>query len=74
MSNFTQYTQAERLAQLEIKMTDVKVDVENIDSKLDHIIALRNRGEGVFWFLTAVGGSGVVAWIITLLDWIKMKH
>lgn len=65
-SEYRSWSIPERLAILETQVSEMKATQESIDQKLDTLIALRNKGAGVFWLITAVfstGTIGVIAWI-----------
>lgn len=74
-------TDAERLATLESEVrqiirsqAELKREFKTIDEKLDDILALRNRGAGVFWFMSALAGTGVISGVIALLEWVRYGH
>lgn len=79
-----QGTSVERLARMEVEVTELKRSFEEhktetkatfteINEKLDSLLALRNKGAGAFWFLSLVFGSAGVLGIINLLHWLGMK-
>lgn len=64
-------TQAERIAQLEVRMLDVQSQQIQINNKLDDLLALRNRGIGAFWLASTLLGTGIVGLIVQLTSWWK---
>lgn len=64
-------TQAERLARVEVEVTALKQSLDEhkehtskefneINSKLDDLLAFRNKGAGVFWLISSLIGTGIV--------------
>ncbi len=53
-------TQGERLAALETTVSDLKESIEDMKKTMEELLALRNKGAGVFWFISTVIGGGVV--------------
>jgi hypothetical protein len=47
--------QGERLARVEEQVNELKDKVDKIDKKLDALLALRNKGAGILWLLSAAG-------------------
>lgn len=62
-------TQAERLAALETSYALLSVQVQNIDSKLDDLLALRNRGLGAFWLASALLGTSFIGFVTMMVGW-----
>jgi hypothetical protein len=68
-----------RLAALEARVYHIERSIETInksiggmDGKLDQLIDLRSKGMGVFWVLSLLFGSGMVASIVSAIHWIRM--
>lgn len=62
-------TQPERISALEVEVASLKQSITSMDSKLDELLALRNKGAGAFWAITVISGTGlatVATWIISL--------
>lgn len=53
--------------------TDVKEELTLINSKLDDVLALRNKGAGVFWFFSLIFGSAGVAGFIQVMHYLGIK-
>lgn len=47
--------QGERLARVEEQVNELRDKVDKIDKKLDALLALRNKGAGILWLLSAAG-------------------
>lgn len=63
----TPLTQGERIASLETTVADMKDTVaelksciEDMKKTMEELLALRNKGAGVFWFLSTIVGGGAV--------------
>lgn len=48
-------TQVERLVRVEEQVQELKAKVDSMDRKLDDLLALRNKGAGILWFLGPLG-------------------
>ena len=57
--------QNERLARVEEQVNELKEKVDRMDKKLDALLALRNKGAGVLWFL-----GGLVVLVVELLRYL----
>lgn len=73
-------TQGERIAALEVElrevrsaMNDMKTTMREVLVEVKGLTALRNRGAGVFWLMSALSGTGVIAIVMGLLDWIRLR-
>lgn len=61
----------ERLARLEVEFSRIKETQAEINQKLDDLIALRNKGAGVFWLASVLFGTTLVGVIGTIIAWVK---
>ena len=77
-------SQVERLARVEQQVraltenfNDHKKDTDErfdkIDKKLDDLLALRNKGAGVFWLISSLIGTGIVGALYQFGSWIMGK-
>lgn len=68
--------QIERLTTVEAGVREVKEEMEEMKArqmtfyedttkKLDELIALRNKGAGIFWLINAIFTTGLVGALIT---------
>lgn len=68
-------TQGERIAALEVEnrrlrseVTELREEVRRANNdtneKLDELLALRNKGYGVFWLATSLAGAGVLSLVL----------
>jgi hypothetical protein len=75
-------TQGERITGMEVEVRELKKSFEDhkvhtanefkeLNTKLDELLALRNKGAGVFWLASSLIGTGIVGVIIQLITWIK---
>ncbi len=61
---------AERLAVLEQRVNDMKSTLDTMDKKMDDLLALRNKGAGIFWLFSAFFAASVVTLTTLIMDWI----
>lgn len=64
-------TQAERIAALEVRVSEIQKQQQQINDKLDELLALRNKGIGAFWLSSGLLGTGIVGFIVQLVEWIR---
>lgn len=62
-------TQAERIAALEVRVFDVQKKQQEINDKLDELLAMRNKGVGAFWLASTLLGTGIVGFIVQCIEW-----
>lgn len=65
------YLQGERLARVEEQVDELRKKVDSMDIKLDALLALRNKGAGVFWFLSVVVGTGLVSLVYQIMTYFR---
>lgn len=53
--------------------TETKEKFDEVNKKLDELLALRNKGAGVFWFISLVFGSAGFFGILNLIHWLGSK-
>ena len=63
--------QGERITAVETRLQALEKKVDKIDEKLDELLALRNKGAGVFWLSSVLFGSTLAATITYVLSWFK---
>lgn len=61
----------ERIMRLETQMADIQTQQTQINDKLDDLIALRNKGFGVFWVISTLFGIGIVGFAAQLFSWLR---
>lgn len=61
--------QGERIASLEVRVSDVQTKQGQINDKLDELLAMRNKGIGAFWLASTLLGTGIVGFIVQLVSW-----
>lgn len=64
-------TQAERIAMMEVEVRELKEQVKAMDQKLDDLLALRYKGAGAFWLMSALLGTSIVGAFTQLLEWFR---
>lgn len=64
-------SEQERLAILEYKDKLREAKLDEIDKKLDDLLALRNRGVGAFWLASILFGTTLLGIINFIIDWIR---
>ena len=64
-------SQVERIASLEIKVNDLATSINSMENKLDDLLALKNKGAGVFWLFSTIMGTGILGLGVQILDWFK---
>lgn len=69
MNTPTTITQAERIAALEVRVSDVQKKQQEINDKLDELLAMRNKGIGAFWLASTLLGTGIVGFVVQFIDW-----
>jgi len=67
----SQFLQIERLTRVEEQVTELRKKVDSMDTKLDELLVLRNKGAGVFWFLSLVVGTGLVSLAYQIMTYIR---
>ena len=74
--------QGERLVRVEVEVRELKKvfeehkehtnnELDNINNKLDDLLALRNKGAGVFWLVSGLLGSAVIGTIFQFISWFR---
>lgn len=71
-------TNTTRLAKLEVEMEQVIKNQQrfetictDINTKLDSIVALKYKGAGAFWLVSALIGTGIVEFLHNALDYFR---
>lgn len=63
-------TQVERLAALETQQSLMAVQMNQIDTKLDDLLALRHKGVGAFWLASSLLGTGMIGTIAAITGYL----
>lgn len=63
--------QGERIASMETRLAAVERKVDKMDAKLDELLALRNKGAGVFWLISCLVGIGIGGSLLQVFTWLK---
>jgi hypothetical protein len=64
-------TQGERIAAMEVRLKILEQKVDSMDAKLDELLALKYKGQGVFWLASAIFGTSIVGTIVLLTSWLR---
>jgi hypothetical protein len=67
MASTSNITQAERIAQLEVRVSEMQKQQQEINNKLDDLLAMRNKGVGAFWLASALLGTGIVGFLDVMI-------
>ena len=70
----------ERLARMEVEVTELKAAFkehkdatekrfDEINGKLDSLLALRNKGAGIIWLISGLVGTGIIGALLELIHW-----
>lgn len=60
-------TQAERISALEVRVSEIQKQQQEINNKLDELLGLRNKGVGAFWLASALLGTVIVSFLDVLM-------
>lgn len=66
-----QVTQAERITALETEVSYMREEQREMCKKIDELLALRNKGAGVFWLASLLFGTSIAGLIMTVIHYIK---
>lgn len=64
-------TQVERIASLEAQVTILAETQKEMNGKLDELLAMRNKGLGVFWLASTILGTGIFGFAIQIVAWMR---
>lgn len=64
-------TQAERISALETRVAFLIDDCREMNKKLDDLLALRNKGAGVFWLASMLFGTSLAGLFLGILAWLR---
>lgn len=66
----------ERIARLEAEVAadkreraEMKTQLASMDTKLDTLLELKNKGTGAFWLATSLAGIGGITLFVNIMDW-----
>lgn len=62
-------TQGERIAALEVKVSELLTQQQKSNEKLDELLAMRHKGIGAFWLASTLLGTGLVGFVVQLISW-----
>lgn len=64
-------TQVERIAAMEVRLKTLEEKVDNMDKKLDDLLALKYKGQGMFLLASALFGTSIVGAIAIIISWFR---
>lgn len=64
-------TEGERITALEVQVSHLLVEQQDMNRKLDELLGLRNKGVGAFWLVSALAGTGIIGISMSILDWVR---
>ena len=64
-------SQVERIAAMEVRLKTLEETVSNMDKKLDDLLALKYKGQGMFLLASAIFGTSIVGTLYTFFSWFK---
>lgn len=78
-------TNSERMARVEVEVQELKESFREhkeetnkkfveISGKLDDLLALRNKGVGVFWLVSSLIGAGILGGAVQFVKWLVGTH
>lgn len=53
---------------------EIKAQNKELSEKMDDLLALRNKGAGVFWLVSSLIGAGIVGGAVQFVKWIMGAH
>lgn len=62
----------ERLSALEVEVKQLQTTMQDVDTKLDDLLALRHKGMGAFWLATSLLGTSLMGILGHLFGWFKL--
>jgi hypothetical protein len=68
---FKHTTQIERVAALEVIVSNIEKSHQSMEEKLDRLLVLRNQGVGAFWLASALLGTGIIGFCLEIIAWLK---
>jgi hypothetical protein len=64
-------TQAERIMALEVRVKQLEKTADEINDKLDVLLALRDKGAGIFWLASVIFGTSIIGAVTMLLNYLR---
>jgi hypothetical protein len=76
---------SERIARVEVEVQELKeafkahkeetnTNFKEMNKKLDDLLALRNKGAGVFWLVSSLVGAGILGGAVQFFKWLAGAH
>ena len=71
-------TQVERLTRVEVEVqalrdevTELKSDIKELNSKIDDLLALKYKGQGMFLLASAIFGTSIIGTLTLIMSWFR---
>ncbi len=64
-------TQVERIAAMEVRLKAVEEKVDKMDGKLDDLLALKYKGQGMFLLASALFGTSIIGTLAMIISWFR---
>lgn len=64
-------TQSERITALEVQVAALREELRQNNTNLQELLALRNKGAGIFWLMSVLFGAAMVGWFSLAVSWLK---
>jgi hypothetical protein len=75
-------SQGERIRGVEVEVRELKRSFEehktfttnefkDLNTKLDELLTLRNKGIGAFWLISSLVGTGIIGLMFQFTSWFK---
>lgn len=64
-------TQGERIMALEVRVGQLERKLDEVNDKLDTLLALRNKGAGAFWLASIIFGTSIMGGVTLLLNYLR---
>ena len=63
--------QGERIMAVEVRVEQLERKVDQINNKLDDLLALRYKGQGAFWLASALFGTGIIGLLSLVINYLR---
>lgn len=64
-------TEVERITAVEVRLKTLEEKVDGMDKKLDDLLALKYKGQGMFLLASALFGTSIVGTIAMIIGWFR---
>lgn len=64
-------SQVERITAMEVRLRMLEVTVAKMDGKLDDLLALKYKGQGMFFLASALFGTSIIGALSIIISWFR---